>query len=110
MTSDAFVRHYTAVADTSPVPVLLYNVSMSAGVNLLPDAAERLATFSIRTSSAWKKSNADLVRLAGAIARSTETIFVVLGGSAPTFYHAVCRRRRQHLAIFGVVPDICVDS
>ncbi len=50
MTSDAFVRHYTAVADASPVPVLLYNVSLFTGVNLLPDAVERLAR--TRTSSA----------------------------------------------------------
>ena len=44
MTTDVFVRHYTEVADDSPVPVLLYNVSMFTGVNLQPDAVERLAT------------------------------------------------------------------
>ena len=43
MTSDVFVRHYTEVADASPVPVLLYNVTMFTGVNLLPDAVETLA-------------------------------------------------------------------
>ena len=43
MTSDAFVRFYTTVADASPVPVLLYNVSLFTGVNLLPEAVERLA-------------------------------------------------------------------
>src|SRR3954447_23238444 len=29
-----FVRHYTAVADVSPVPVLLYNFTAVTGVNL----------------------------------------------------------------------------
>ena len=43
MTSDAFVRHFTEVADASPVPVLLYNVTLYTGVNLLPDAVERQA-------------------------------------------------------------------
>jgi 4-hydroxy-2-oxoglutarate aldolase len=43
MTSEAFIRHYTAVADASPVPVLLYNVTMYTGVNLLPDAVEKLS-------------------------------------------------------------------
>src|SRR6185503_11470248 len=44
MTNDAFVRHYTAVADASPVPVLLYNFTALTGVNLLPAAVARLAT------------------------------------------------------------------
>ena len=38
MTSDAFVRHYIEVADASPVPLLLYNVTVYTGVNLLGDA------------------------------------------------------------------------
>ena len=87
MTSDAFVRYYTAVADASPVPVLLYNVSMFTGVNLLPDAVERLAAHP--NIIGMKESNADLVQLAETIARTPDE-FVVLGGSAPTFYHALC--------------------
>ena len=43
MTSDAFVRHYTAVADASPVPVLLYNFTALTGVNLQPPAATSAA-------------------------------------------------------------------
>src|SRR5712691_6161496 len=43
MTSDVFVRHYTAVADASPVPVLLYNFTAVTGVNLPVDAVSRLA-------------------------------------------------------------------
>ena len=37
MTADVFERHYLEVADASPVPVLLYNVTMYTGVNLAPD-------------------------------------------------------------------------
>lgn len=107
MTSDAFVRYYSAVADASPVPVLLYNVSMFTGVNLLPDAVERLAAHP--NIAGMKESNADLVQLADAIARTPDD-FVVLGGSAPTFYPALCAGADGGvLAISGVIPDICVD-
>jgi 4-hydroxy-2-oxoglutarate aldolase len=107
MTTDAFVRHYTAVADASPLPMLLYNVSIFTGVNLLPDAAERLASHP--NIVGLKESNADLVQLAETIARTPED-FVVLGGSAPTFYHALCAGVNGGvLAISAVVPDICVE-
>lgn len=107
MTSDAFVRYYTAVADASPLPVLLYNVSMFTGVNLLPDAVERLAAHP--NIIGLKESNADLVQLAETISRTPDD-FIVLGGSAPTFYHALCAGADGGvLAISGVVPDVCVD-
>ena len=107
MTTDAFVRYYTAVADASPVPVLLYNVSMFTGVNLLPEAVERLASHP--NIIGMKESNADLVQLADTIARTPEH-FVVFGGSAPTFYHALCAGADGGvLAISGVVPEICVE-
>src|SRR5262245_2872828 len=43
MTADAFLRHYTAVADDSPVPVLLYNFTAVTGGNLAVDAVGALA-------------------------------------------------------------------
>src|SRR3990167_8051505 len=43
MTAEVFVRFYTDVADASPIPVLLYNVSMFTGVNLQVEAVERLS-------------------------------------------------------------------
>ena len=107
MTSDAFVRYYTAVADASPVPVLLYNVSVYTGVNLLPDAVERLSAHP--NIIGMKESNADLVQLADTIARTPDD-FIVLAGSAPTFYHALCAGADGAvLAISAVVPDICVE-
>lgn len=107
MTSDAFVRYYTTVADASPVPVLLYNVSVFTGVNLLPDAVERLSAHP--NIIGMKESNADLVQLADTIARTPDD-FIVLAGSAPTFYHALCAGvDGAVLAISAVVPDICVD-
>jgi 4-hydroxy-2-oxoglutarate aldolase len=80
---------------------------MFTGVNLLPDAAERLAAHP--NIIGMKESNADLVQLADTIARTPDD-FVVLGGSAQTFYHALCAGADGGvLAISGVVPEVCVE-
>jgi 4-hydroxy-2-oxoglutarate aldolase len=107
MTSDAFVRHFTAVADASPRPVLMYNVTMFTGVNLLPDAVERLSAH--KNIIGMKESNADLVQLSETIARTPDG-FIVLSGAAATLYHAFCAGANGAvLAVSAVLPDICVD-
>jgi 4-hydroxy-2-oxoglutarate aldolase len=107
MNTDAFVRHYSAVADASPVPVLLYNVTMFTGVNLLPDAAERLARHG--NIVGMKESSSDMAQFAETIARTPDD-FIVLAGSGATLYAALAAGASGAvLALSGVIPDICVD-
>jgi 4-hydroxy-2-oxoglutarate aldolase len=106
MTSEAFVRHYSAVADASPVPVLLYNVSMYTGVQLLPDAVERLAAHP--NIVGMKESGSDLAQISDYVARTPDD-FTVLAGSAATFFHALCAGCDGGvLALASVAPDACV--
>ena len=105
MTNDAFVRHYTAVADASPVPVLLYNFTAVTGVNLLPAAVERLATHP--NIVGMKESGGDVGQIADLVS-STPATFSVMAGSAGTFYPALCVGAIGGiLALACVLPDAC---
>ena len=106
MTTDAFVRHYSEVADASPVPVLLYNVTLYTGVNLLPDAVERLAVHP--NIVGIKESGSDVGQMAEYVARTPDE-FTVLAGSATTLVHALCAGcDGAILALASLVPDECV--
>ncbi|HLG58020.1 MAG TPA: dihydrodipicolinate synthase family protein [Vicinamibacterales bacterium] len=105
MTTDAFVRHYTDVADAAPVPVLLYNVSIYTGVNLLPDAVERLSSHP--NIVGIKESGGDIGQIAEYVSRTPEN-FTVLAGSATTLVHALFAGcDGAILALASLVPDEC---
>jgi 4-hydroxy-2-oxoglutarate aldolase len=106
MTSAVFVQHYTAVADASPVPVYLYNVTMFTGVNLLPDAVEQLAVHP--NIVGIKESGSDVAQIKEYVARTPDD-FVVLGGSATTYCDALCAGADGGvLALAGLLPELCV--
>jgi 4-hydroxy-2-oxoglutarate aldolase len=107
MTSENFIRHYTEVADASPVPVLLYNVTMYTGVNLLPDAVEKLSEHP--NIVGLKDSGNDMLQIGDYLSRS-QAGFTVLAGAAPTlFTSAVLGVHGAVLALAGLVPDLCVE-
>src|SRR5580765_2866760 len=107
MTNDAFVRHYTAVADASPVPVLLYNFTALTGVNLLPAAVARLATHP--NIVGMKESGGDIGQVADLVSVSPKD-FMVLAGAAPTFYAALCVGAVGGILALGcAAPDACVQ-
>jgi 4-hydroxy-2-oxoglutarate aldolase len=107
MTTEVFVRHYEAVADASPVPVLLYNVTMFTGVVLPGEAVSALARH--QNVIGLKDSGSDLAIVADFIARGGDG-FTVLSGSAPTLYPSLCLGAKGAvLAVAGVVPDLCAQ-
>ena len=106
MTTDAFVKHYTQVADRSPVPVLLYNVTMYTGVNLLPEAIGILSKHS--NIVGIKETNSEMVQFGEYLARAADG-FTVLAGSGATYFSALMLGAHGAiLAVAGVAPDLCV--
>jgi 4-hydroxy-2-oxoglutarate aldolase len=106
MTADAFVTHYTAVADASPVPVLLYNFPAVTGVDLPPAAIERLSRH--ENIVGIKESGGDVDRIAGDVSTVPER-FTVLCGSMPVFYPSlIAGARGGVLALACVLPEEAV--
>jgi 4-hydroxy-2-oxoglutarate aldolase len=105
MTSDALIRHYTAVADASPVPLCLYNFTGVTGVNLQPSAVAELAVHP--NIVGVKDSNGDIAQIAELV-RATPAGFSVLTGSSSTFHEAVSAGVSGGiLALACVLPDAC---
>jgi 4-hydroxy-2-oxoglutarate aldolase len=77
--SPAQIRHYLAVAEASPIPIVLYNDPANTGVNLEPDAVARIAEHpnvcGIKDSSGNIAQDAQIIHL-------TPKSFHVLVGSA----------------------------
>jgi 4-hydroxy-2-oxoglutarate aldolase len=108
MTHDAFVRHYTAVADACAVPVLLYNYPAVTGVNLTPETVAELGGHP--NIIGIKETGSDTAQMAAFIdAAPAPPSFSVIAGSAPTFYVSLCLGARGAiLAAACVVPEACV--
>lgn len=105
MTHDALVGHYLAVADASPVPVMLYNVPGMAGFSFTVPMVRALASHG--NVLGIKETSNDLERL-GQFAAITDQGFDVLVGWAPVAHAAaVAGARGAIIAIANVLPDEC---
>ena len=102
----AFVRHYAAVADASPVPVILYNFSALTGVTLPVEAVAELVGHP--NIVGLKESGPDLGYVGDLIGAAGDG-FSVLVGSAPTFYASLALGADGGiLALACAIPDACV--
>jgi 4-hydroxy-2-oxoglutarate aldolase len=107
MTGEAFVAHYTAVADASGVPVLLYNYPAVTGLTLTPDTVATLARHP--NIAGIKETSTDAAQIAAYVDAARGQAFTVLAGSAPAFYAALCLGAGGAiLAAACIVPRACV--
>jgi len=106
LTTDSLVQHYTAVADASSVPVLLYQFPALTGVTLEPRAVATLAEHP--NVVGMKDSSGDILQLTDYIACG-HGAFQVLSGSSTTFHQAVSLGASGGiLALSCVLPELCV--
>ncbi|XP_051241021.1 4-hydroxy-2-oxoglutarate aldolase, mitochondrial isoform X2 [Dicentrarchus labrax] len=96
MDSRALIQHFTKVADSSPVPVVLYSVPANTGLELPLDAVLQLSQHP--NILGLKDSGGDITRI-GLIVHKTKTQdFQVLAGSAGFLMAAYC---------VGAVGGVC---
>lgn len=106
MTPEALTAHYRAVADVSPVPVLLYNVPGMAGFSLSLSTVEALAAHP--NVVGIKETSSDLERHSQFAALGDR--FSVLSGWAPVAYPAwMTGARGAIIAVANVLPDACLS-
>jgi len=86
MTSAALRAHYTAIADASPLPVILYNIPKYMHFALTPQLVSELAQH--ENIVGIKDSSGDLELLAGYIKAQSDD-FAVLTGNGSTFKRAL---------------------
>jgi 4-hydroxy-2-oxoglutarate aldolase len=107
MTAEALVTHYRAVADASPIPVLIYNVPKFTGVDVplaaLVRCAEHPNIVGMKDTAGNITKLADTVRAAG-------PSFQVLAGSAGFLLAGlVVGAVGGILALANIAPDKALD-
>jgi len=106
MTPDSLVRHYQAVADGSPIPILLYNVPGFTHVDV--DAATVARAAQHTNVAGIKDSGGNLAKLADVV-RLTGPDFQVLAGSAGFFLAGLAVGAVGGvLALANVAPQECI--
>ncbi len=106
-TGTTFIQHFSAVADASPVPVILYNFSALTGVTLPVEAA---AALSIHDNIVGIKESGPDMSYVGDLVGLAPEGFSVLVGSAPTFLTSLLLGADGGiLALAAVAPEACLQ-
>lgn len=107
MTDAALRAHYTAVADVSPIPILMYNVPPLTQLNMAVETIARLAEHSNIIGIKDSSGNVDQLTQ---IVHSTPDDFILLSGAAGVLHPALTIGSDGGiLAISNVVPELCVE-
>lgn len=107
MTNAALRAHYTAIADASAVPVLLYNIPKYMHFALPPQLVAELAQHP--NIFGMKDSSGDLELLAGYVKAQSDS-FTVLTGNGSTFKQALALGARGGiLAVSLFAPGLALD-
>ena len=107
ITQDALVNHYHAVADASPVPVILYSMPDLTGVKIAPETAAQLSEH--QNIIGMKDSSNEVEKLRETV-RIANKDFAMAIGNGTVFNEALQAGARGGILAVGCsAPEICLE-
>jgi 4-hydroxy-2-oxoglutarate aldolase len=104
---EVYLRHYRAVADASPIPILLYSVPVFTGVSL--ETPEIVALADHPNIIGMKDSSGVIQRIVEVVGQAPKN-FQMLTGAAGVLYPAfVSGAKGAILALASPLPEKCVE-
>jgi 4-hydroxy-2-oxoglutarate aldolase len=104
---ETYIRHYRAVADASPIPILLYSVPQFTGITL---ETPEILTLAQHPNIIGIKDSSGNVQRVGEIVAGAPSNFRVLTGGASVVYPALTvGARGAILALAAALPEKCAE-
>jgi 4-hydroxy-2-oxoglutarate aldolase len=105
--AETYIRHYRAVADASPIPILLYSVPQFTGITL--ETPEILALAEHKNIVGIKDSSGNIQRVAEIVASAPVDFRVLTGGAAVIYPVLAVGARGAILALAAALPEKCAE-
>src|SRR6516225_2520825 len=105
--AETYLHHYRAVADASPIPILLYSVPIFTGVTL--ETPEILALADHSNVAGIKDSSGSIQRVGEIVAGAPSSFQVLTGGAAVVYPALAVGARGAILALASALPEKCVE-
>jgi len=102
-----FIRHYRAVADASPIPVMLYSVPIFTNITL--ESPEVAALAQHPNIIGIKDSSGSVQRIGEVVAAAPAHFQVLTGGAGVVYSCLVTGGRGAILALAALLPEKCVE-
>ena len=105
--AETYLRHYRAVADASPIPVLLYSVPQFTGITL--ETPEVLALCAHPNIVGIKDSSGNIQRVGEMVAGAPPDFAVLTGGAAVIYPALTVGASGAILALAAALPEKCAE-
>jgi 4-hydroxy-2-oxoglutarate aldolase len=105
--AETYLHHYRAVADASPIPILLYSVPIFTGVTL--ESPEVITLASHPNIIGIKDSSGSIQRVGEIVAGAPKQFCVLTGGAAVVYPALAVAARGAILALAAALPEKCAE-
>jgi len=107
ITQEALVKHYTAVADASPLPIILYSMPDLTGIKIDPETAAQLSAH--QNIIGMKDSSNDVAKFRESLQQVSNDFAMLIGNGTVFSQTLQAGARGGILAVGCAVPELCLE-